>query len=206
MKLRVWDWIKGLFRPSESVAVPADDADAIRVVTIVPAGWPLVYVADGVLEETARVLTSYGTRQRPHEGVAYWAGVANEKALVVTTVLAPEAETSPGSFHVSAVANALIVAEANRHQIQILAQIHGHPGEWVGHSGGDNAGAFMPYSGFYSVVVPCYGRKGLAPLSCCGIHRFENGEFVRLSDEDIERQFVLLPVTVDLRARNGGTV
>jgi hypothetical protein len=152
-----------------------------------------------VAQETAKFITSYGSATEPHEGVAYWAGIPSDEAWVVTTVLAPEATTTAGSFTTSTVANAMVVARVNELRLQLLAQAHGHPRGWVGHSDGDNTGAFMPYEGFFSVVVPWYGSQGLLPLTTCGIHRYEGGGFVRLSDNEIRERFVLLPASVDLR-------
>ena len=152
-----------------------------------------------VAQETAGFISSYGPATESHEGVVYWAGVPFDEAWVVTTVMAPKATTTVGSYTTSALANAMVVSRVNELRLQLLAQVHGHPHGWVGHSDGDNTGAFMPYEGFYSVVVPWYGSRGLLPLTTCGIHRYEGGSFVRLSDDEIEDRFVLLPTGVDLR-------
>lgn len=168
--------------------------------------WGRFYLPQQVVQDTGDFIASYGDEQGSHEGVAYWAGVAAGQNLVVTTVLAPEATTTAGSFATSVIANARVVAKVNEHHIKILAQIHGHPGGWVGHSAGDNAGAFMPYEGFYSVVVPWYGRHGLLPLTRCGVHRFHRGAFMQLTYDQIERQFLILPGRLDLRKEMGGKV
>lgn len=160
---------------------------------------PTVYLPLDVIKATAQLISNFGTPQEPHEGVAYWAGIPTEQAWVITTVLVPRAFTTPGSFNTSAVANAQVITKVNEFHLHLLAQIHGHPRDWVDHSTGDDRGAFMPYPGFYSVVVPFYGRQGLLPLSTCGIHRYESGCFRRLAMEEIERQFVTVPATLDLR-------
>jgi proteasome lid subunit RPN8/RPN11 len=74
------------------------------------------------------------------------------------------------------------VADSN---LQLLAQVHSHPGYFVGHSGGDIEGALMPYEGFISIVVPNYAAEGLLPFVKLGVHRFECGAFSQLSDEEI---------------------
>lgn len=160
-----------------------------------------IYLPEQIAQDTAKFITSYGDEEGTHEGVAYWAGVATGKALVVTTVLAPEASTTVGSFSTSVVANAAVVIKVNEFHLNILAQVHGHPSGWVGHSAGDNAGVFMPYEGFYSVVVPWYGLRGLLPLTICGIHRYERGVFIRLPNDQVEQQFVVLPSSIDLRSK-----
>jgi len=166
-----------------------------------PTGPTAVYVPQAVARETARLISSYGTGRKRHEGIAYWAGVATGSAWVITTVLAPEAVTTAGSYKTTAPDNAQVVGEVNRLRLQILAQIHGHPGDWVDHSLGDDEGAFMPYEGFYSLVLPRYGCQGMLPLSKCGVHRYQGCRFVRLTSEEIEERFVIVPTSADLRRR-----
>jgi hypothetical protein len=180
-------WIIGLFgtAPGEPVA-PAKR----------------VFVTREVLDLTARLVSSYRGPDGQHEGIVYWVGVSSGANSVVTTVIAPDATTSPGSYRATAVANALVVAKVDSLKLQVLAQVHGHPGPWVGHSDGDNDGAFMPYKGFYSVVVPNYGRNGLFPLTICGIHHFDGRRFQELNRAEVERQFIVVPSDVDLRRRN----
>lgn len=165
-----------------------------------PRGPTAVYVPQAVAEETAQLVSSYGTGRERHEGIAYWAGVAGGNGWVITTVLSPEAVTTKGSYRTSALANARVVNMVSELGLQILAQIHGHPGDWVDHSSGDNDGAFMPYEGFYSLVLPRYGCYGMLPLSKCGVHRYEDGHFVRLTPEEIEERFMIVPTSVDLRS------
>jgi hypothetical protein len=158
-----------------------------------------VYIPEAIAEATVHVLASYGSAEQPHEGIAYWAGISADDAWVVTTVLAPQAHTTPGSFNTSAQANAQVVGEVNKLRLQILGQVHGHPGELVGHSHGDDLGAFMPYAGSLSLIAPFYGRQGILPLSHCGVHRYLDGDFVQLTEQEIEQQFVVLPAAIDLR-------
>jgi hypothetical protein len=160
---------------------------------------PRIYLPEQVVQATAGFVASYGTAAEPHEGIVYWAGLATPEAWMVTTAIAPYAITTPGSYRTSAIRNAQVIQVVNLHHLQLLAQVHGHPEEWVGHSAGDDTGAFMPYPGFYSIVVPAYGRRGLLPLSYCGVHRYEGDRFVRLPQEEIADRFVLVPMAIDLR-------
>lgn len=158
-----------------------------------------VYLPERVAHETARLIMSYGSKSDPHEGITYWAGIPADRGWVITTALAPEATTKTGSYTTSTIANSMIVDKVNSLHLQLLGQVHGHPSDWVSHSDWDNLGAFMPYEGFYSVVVPWYGSQGLLPLTSCGIHQYLDGSFVRLSNTEIENRFVLLPTSADLR-------
>lgn len=162
-----------------------------------------VYVSGELVEITAHLVASYGSSDERHEGVAYWAGVPAGTVWVVTTVLSPEAFTTRGSYRTSAVANARVVNRVSELGLQVMAQIHGHPGDWVDHSPGDDDGAFMPYEGFYSLVPPRYGCERMLPLSKCGVHCYEHGRFVRLGPEEIEERFVVVPTFVDLRGGGG---
>ena len=60
----------------------------------------------------------------------------------------------------------------------------------------------MPFEGFYSIVLPWYGCKGITPLEMCGIHRFQNGRFSRMSVSETVKTFIILPTMVDLRSSN----
>jgi hypothetical protein len=161
--------------------------------------WPTLYLPRLVAEETARLVASFGTSENRHEGIAYWAGVASAKSLVVTTVLVPEATTTAGSFETSVLANARVIQVVNASRLLLLAQVHGHPDKWVGHSQGDDAGAFMPYRGFFSVVLPHYGRRGVEFLAHCGFHRFDGEMFHQLDPTEVARRIVLVDEFVDLR-------
>ena len=186
---RLLTWLRvRLCRPA-----PASPADGL------PVAAPRLYLPEDVAETTASLVATYGTLAEPHEGIAYWAGVVTPESWMVTTVIAPDAITTPGSYRTSAVGNAQVIQAINQHHLELLAQVHGHPGDWVGHSAGDDTGAFMPYLGFYSIVVPAYGRQGLLPLSRCGVHRYDGDRFVHLTQEEVADQFVLVPTTIDLR-------
>lgn len=161
-----------------------------------------IYLPTEVATATAHLLSSFCTASAQHEGIAYWAGVPTDTAWVVTTVIVPTAYTTPGSYQTTAVANAQVISKINHYHLQIVAQVHGHPGKWVEHSEGDGQGAFMPYTGFYSIVVPYYGNKGLLPLTSCGIHLFQGTHFLQLSSEEIKQQFVLVPECIDLRRQD----
>jgi proteasome lid subunit RPN8/RPN11 len=83
--------------------------------------------------------------------------------------------------------------------LELIGQVHSHPGEFVGHSKGDDRRALMPYEGFLSVVVPHYAREGMLPLTICGVHVFESSRFRRLQTVEVEAQFRILPEFSDLR-------
>lgn len=91
-----------------------------------------------------------------HEGVAYLLGRTDGIITLATTVFAPTARTTPGSFHVDARSMAVCMQAAGAHELQIVAQVHSHPRQAY-HSDGDVDGARIRYPGYASIVVPNYG-------------------------------------------------
>lgn len=161
-----------------------------------------VYICAGVLENTREVLVASGGPSEKHEGVAYWAGKRAGDNSIVTTCIAPEASTTDGSFQTSSRTNAQIIMCLAQEGLELLAQVHSHPGSWVDHSRGDDKMALMPYEGFFSIVVPNYGYDGMWPLTQCGIHRFTSNRFRRLSKDEVEKAFRVTPGVLDLRTHH----
>ena len=158
-----------------------------------------VWVLTPVLDQTVEMLRQSGSAGKPHEGVIYWAGRRSGCESFVTTCIAPPARTTRGSFETSSEANAKVIMYLANNDLELIGQVHSHPGSSVGHSSGDEQGALMPYDGFLSVVVPHYARRGMRPLTVCGIHLFEKTRFRRLADCEIESCFHVVPYFADLR-------
>ena len=161
---------------------------------------PTVWVSNAVLKQTVEVLQRSGTESEAHEGAAYWAGRRFSAGLVVTTCIAPATTTTCGSFETSSYTNARVVAYLASADLELLAQVHSHPESFVGHSHGDDERALMPYEGFLSIVVPHFGRRGMTPLTGCGVHVFESGHFRRMGETEVESRFRLVDVFADLRS------
>lgn len=162
-----------------------------------------ILVLERVLRETVTLLKSYHGARGPHEGIVYWAGLPFESLCIVTTCIAPRAKTTGGSFSTTTKANAEVIAWINRYKLHLLGQVHSHPGDWVDHSAGDDAMAFMPYEGYLSIIVSRYGQRGMMPLTTCGVHRYHNGRFERLPDPEVKTYFHIVPERADLRRRCG---
>ena len=160
---------------------------------------PTVWVSTRLLDRTAEALRQSGHHSKPHEGVAYWAGRRTANEYFITTCVVPEARTTRGSFETSSLSNAKVIAYLARAGLELLGQVHSHPGSFVGHSDGDDKLALMPYDGFLSIIVPNYARKGMRPLKTCGIHIFQQSSFRRLEDWEIESHFRITEDVADLR-------
>jgi len=117
---------------------------------------PLVWIAADVLDRTAAILRDSGDERYSHEGVVYWAGRRVGSESFITTCIAPAAETTRGSFATRSSTNARVVMYLANAGLELIGQVHSHPGSFVDHSEGDDDRALMPYEGFYSVVVPEY--------------------------------------------------
>jgi len=159
---------------------------------------PRLWIPEPLLSETERLLRSYGGAD-DHEGIVYWGGIETSGGAVALTALSPTAATTWGSFRTEASANADVVLALARHELTLVAQVHSHPGDWVDHSDGDDAGALVRFQGFWSLVVPRFARSGMQPLQRVGIHLFEEGAFRRLGQNAVTARVHVLPVMVDLR-------
>lgn len=160
-----------------------------------PLKRPRVFIPAAVLAETERLIAS----NHEHEEVVYWAGLEGPYGIAALACLAPPAETTFGSFDTTAADNARVIGWASSRGLGIVAQLHCHPDHRVGHSLGDDEGALMPYENFISIVVPHYGTAGIGTFERCGVHRFEQRAFRRLTAEEVRADFHIVPAMANFR-------
>lgn len=160
---------------------------------------PVVYITDGLLAETARLLASFAALE-DSEGVVYWFGLELGERAVVTTLVVPDADTRGGSVRTSARANAEAVSVTIGTPLVLLGQAHSHPSDWVQHSGVDDRETFAQFPGALSVVVPWYGRDGM-PLEQCGVHRLIDDKYRMLREREVPDHLRVLKGVADLRHR-----
>lgn len=123
--------------------------------------------------------TSWG-----HEGIAYLMGQTNGETTLAVGAIRPQAKTTEGSFEVDITAMARVVRAAVKHGLEVIGQVHTHPGQAY-HSAGDETGARIAYSGYISIVLPEYGRR-LPSLSDAAVYMFQAGlGFVTIDPECI---------------------
>lgn len=165
----MWDWLAGLFRrrPAYRPGLPPPPRLLLTE--------PCVAALAACMEPEIR---------RGHEGIAYVIGQTDGTVTLAVAAIQPEAVTAPGSFSVSAGAMAKVVRAATGAGLQVVGQVHTHPGDAF-HSDGDVEGARIVYRGFVSVVLPDYGRR-LPALDGAAVYMFR-GEpgFVELATERI---------------------
>ena len=122
---------------------------------------------------------------RSHEGVVYLIGQTDGFTSLALAVFRPAATTTRGSFHVDTAAMRQVVESANAHGLQVVGQLHTHPGQAF-HSDGDVAGALIRFGGFVSIVLPDYGSR-LPSLEGAAIYMFSAAErrFAELALSDL---------------------
>ena len=60
--------------------------------------FPRVYFPKETAEASAKLVASFSPSLEQHEGVVYLAGVPGDGVFVITTVIAPDATTTRGSY------------------------------------------------------------------------------------------------------------
>lgn len=164
-----------------------------------------IIIPEQLTKETVRALLSF--HPSPfinHEGILYWGGYDYKDTVFVTTCVVPKATSGPQEVHTTPEANAEIISYLNKHGMTLIAQVHSHPRDLKRHSPGDDKFTFMPYDGYFSVVVPYYARKAMNPIAMCGFHMYNLGQFHFLSDNWTMQNVKVIPGYVDLRGDNNG--
>ena len=96
--------------------------------------------------------------RKGHEGISYLAGRTDGATTLAVAAMRPEATTTWGSFRVGVPAMARIIRAAVDCGLQVVGQVHTHPGDAF-HSDGDDDGARIAYTGYVSLVLPDHGRR-----------------------------------------------
>jgi hypothetical protein len=152
-----------------------------KKVPITPGPAKLLVTA-AVLDDLMAALIR-SQRQR-HEGIVYLLGRTDGAVTLAVAVFAPDAQTTPGSFHVPTRAMVSCMQAAARLELQLVAQVHTHPGQAY-HSDGDVEGAKIRYPGYTSLVLPDYGRH-LPSLAGAAAYLWQKPYgWIELSDDDI---------------------
>lgn len=129
---------------------------------------PALLITEACME-ALRISLESEMRKR-HEGIAYLLGLTNGSVTLATSAFRPTAKTSRGSFEVDTKEMAKCVRAAARHRLQVVAQVHTHPGPAY-HSDGDVEGARIRYPGYTSIVLPDYGNR-LPSLDGAAVYLF----------------------------------
>lgn len=159
------------------------------VLSRLPARGRLV-VSEAVLAPTRAALQASSTNGQPDEGLVLWLGRNIDDTSLVLSCAAPRTSSSRGRVHVNENAIGAAASAARSHGLGIVAQVHSHPGLDTRHSEGDDHLVFMPYESMFSLVVGNYGLGSVDPADGAGLHQFQDGTWVQVSDPDA---FVIVP-------------
>ena len=93
---------------------------------------------------------------RRHEGIVYFVGLTTGTTTLALWATGPEATATPTSVDVEAPAVGEVIRAAAAAGLQVVGQLHTHPGDAY-HSEGDLIGMRIRHPGYFSTVVPDYG-------------------------------------------------
>jgi Prokaryotic homologs of the JAB domain len=156
-------------------------------------------VAESAWSEVERIIPSYRDAGGDHEGIAFLFGRRLGDVTILTTTVAPQAETGPGHVHCDRAQMTAVVRAGREHGVALLAQVHSHGRGWIEHSHGDDSMIFMPFGGMLSIVLPWYGRVAPRPIHNLGVHQFQEGRWVAAEAASVATGIALVPAGVDLR-------
>jgi len=164
----------------------------IRVKKVIRAGTKQrVFIPRPVLEKTTQFLRQLGDERK--EGMVFWGGIeVIDGPIYVTTCFIPKiSRASSISVHVYPSEGAKVISEARKRGLEIVAQVHSHPGTAF-HSSTDDEYAFAYSKRFLSIVIRNFGREGMEPLTKCCIMSYEGrGKWHEYSPEEIKENFVI---------------
>lgn len=161
------------------------------------------FIAKKVIEDTEEILQEFSYKKPACEGLVYWAGKRNDGKILVSMVVAPKTRCNSGRVSTSHRANFDVVKALDKYEMIEIAQVHSHPTAWVDHSTGDGILTAFKVEGLVSIVVPNYCKRGMLPLTKCGIRRYMDNSFKRFSDTYVRRHFKVIDgiesIFLDLR-------
>lgn len=147
-----------------------------------PPPSPRLVISQSCIEGLGQCLAPETSKS--HEGIAYLLGQSDGTTTLAMAAIRPLAQTTFGSFMVDSLAMSRIVRAAADRGLQIVGQVHTHPGEAY-HSEGDDDGARIAFTGYVSIVLPNYGRQ-LPLLTGVAAYFFQAGKrFIPLSTASI---------------------
>jgi proteasome lid subunit RPN8/RPN11 len=147
-------------------------------------------VSEGVIAPTRAALQASSTDGRPDEGLILWLGRNIDDTSVVLACATPRTSHDWGRVEINEDAVAAAASAARAHGLGVIAQVHSHPGRDTRHSDGDDQMVLMPYESMFSLVIADYGRGSIHPAEGAGLHQFQDGRWIKVSDPE---SLVLVP-------------
>lgn len=159
----------------------------------------ILVIPFSVLTETWRAFQEGA--QAGVESTVRWAGptaLGRTSLQVATTVINPPQKVSGGHFEIPHSGTRAMGAALLSHGLVNIAQIHTHPGDWVGHSSWDDSHAYSSREHALSIVLPHYGA-GMPRLEEWGVHERLDGQWKQLSASATRDRLLIVPDAIRLR-------
>lgn len=142
-----------------------------------------------IVPETVAVTTETALRgfmgpDGRHEGIVFWAGRQDGDDQLIAAAIVPRAIHGRQFFHVDTSQVGEAAHRARTYRLVLLAQVHSHPGTDTRHSDADDDLVLMARESMFSIVVARYGDGAISPTEGVGIHQFQNGRWVQVTDAD----------------------
>ena len=149
-----------------------------------------IKIYDTIFQNTLTGLRKVGERSK--EGIAYWSGTLNETNATIKNVMFadeyPEFHNEESFASVSLDMSFKIGEKIHQREGILFAQVHTHPFEAF-HSFVDNTYPISHRVGFFSIVIPYFG-KNINSLSQCKIFEYEGkAKWYELDENEIKRRF-----------------
>jgi len=140
------------------------------------------------------MLDAFSSTPKGFERVAYldgvrWKDQSGSEHGVVTTLVIPDAQLSPGNYRVVSEGIRRASEHLFDHGLVRLAQIHTHGNDWIGHSRTDDERAYSQRNGAVSIVLPFHATHRPSPLEG-GVHVRTDGGWIRIEPAVVVRQLV----------------
>ncbi len=158
---------------------------------------PELFVPRAVVSDTHQHLVPYW--KAGVEAACYWFGIETTEASVVTTLALPEVLQSSGNYLVVRDSLRRLSKDMRSQGLVNLAQIHTHPGGWVGHSPYDDEHAYSTRDGSLSLVWPDYGHVCTHNLVGIGVHERRDGKWEEFTEEEVGRRIKVIDSLSDHR-------
>jgi proteasome lid subunit RPN8/RPN11 len=153
-------------------------------------------LTEQVVSPTRAALQASSGTHRAHEGLAFWLGRNLGTDTLVLGVAVPPTEHRVDGVFVDERAVLATTRAARAAGLGLVAQVHSHPGRDTRHSDGDDKLILMPYEGMFSLVVADYGHGALLPADGAGLHQYQAGRWVYVTNE----AFTVVPAVITIGA------
>lgn len=149
-----------------------------------------VKVLETVFQKTLKELRKVGEKNK--EGIAYWSGTLNETNATIKNVMFadeyPEFYNEELFASVSLDMSFKIGEKIHQREEILFAQVHTHPFEAF-HSYVDDTYPISHRIGFFSIVIPYFG-KNISSLLQCKIFEYKGkAKWHELDKDEIVRKF-----------------